>query len=61
MENMIKDEMLDGISGGAKTQPQHSNFCPRCRSAGYTVLHVEKGIEYRVCKTCHHEYEYRKW
>ena len=60
MENQLKDEVLEGASGGRFAQ-QHTNFCPRCRSASYTVLQVEKGIEHRECKTCHLKYDYRKW
>ena len=60
MENQLKDEVLEEASGGRFAQ-QHTNFCPRCRSASYTVLQMEKGIEHRECKTCHLKYDYRKW
>ena len=60
IKNQLSDETMEEVSGG-KFAPQHSNFCPRCRNAGYIVLYEENGIEHRKCKTCQFEYDYRKW
>ena len=38
MDKLLEDEMLEEVSGG-KILLQHTNFCPRCRSAAYIVLH----------------------
>ena len=40
MENQVKDEVLEEVSGGRIAQ-QRTNFCPKCRSASYTVLKVQ--------------------
>ncbi len=60
MDKLLEDEMLEEVSGG-KILMQHTNFCPRCRSAAYIVLHEDKGIQHRTCKNCQLEYDYRKW
>ncbi|MCR5137649.1 MAG: YheV family putative metal-binding protein [Oscillospiraceae bacterium] len=60
MENKLNDENLEEISGG-QYAPRHSNFCPRCRNTGYTVLWSDSTIEHRRCNTCQLEYDYRKW
>ncbi len=58
----LNDAAMEEVSGGKIfPAPRHSNFCPRCRSALYTVKGEENDIEHRECSTCHLEYDYRKW
>ena len=60
VENKLKDESLEKVSGGNIVMVRRSNFCPKCRDTEYSVQRMENGIEYRECNTCHHVYEYRK-
>lgn len=57
-------EALDDVSGGVFHQnipSTHGNMCPRCRSAKYHVIRLEKMDELRKCDQCQLEYFYRKW
>ena len=57
-------EVLENVTGGAihqNTPSTHGNMCPRCRSARYPVIRLEKMDELRKCDQCQLEYFYRKW
>ncbi len=62
-ENMKKmsDQEVEEISGGKEAEIQRSNFCRRCRGAGYKLLRVENGMQVRECKTCHLVYKFQAW
>ena len=62
LEHKLNDETMEEVNGGKIAfVPRHSNSCPRCRSAVFSVKGVENGMEHRECNTCHLEYDYRKW
>ena len=62
--NELDIEALEDVTGGVIHQnipSTHGNMCPRCRSAKYHVIRLEKMDELRHCDQCQLEYFYRKW